>query len=58
MAEGFLDQLPSVGPGQDPAGIRTVDDQMGDPMCQGVGLPGARASDSADRFAAERATQP
>jgi hypothetical protein len=30
---------------QDTAGIGSVDDQMGDPMGHGVGLPGARAGD-------------
>ena len=30
---------------QDPAGIGPVDDQMGDPVGHGVGLPGARAGD-------------
>ena len=30
---------------QDPAGIGPVDDQMGNPVGHGVGLPGARAGD-------------
>ena len=34
---------------QDPAGIGTVDDQMGDAMGQGVGLPGTRAGDDQER---------
>jgi hypothetical protein len=34
---------------QYPAGIGTIDDQMGDPMCQRVGLSGTRASDDEER---------
>ena len=34
---------------QYPAGIGTVDDQMGDPVCQGVGLSGTRAGDDEER---------
>ena len=34
---------------QYPAGIGTVDDQMSDPVRQGVGLPGARAGDDEKR---------
>src|ERR1700726_3943136 len=34
---------------QYPAGISTVDDQMGDAVCQGVGLSGTRAGDDEER---------
>ena len=34
---------------QYPAGIGTVDDQMGDPVCQGVGLSGTRAGNDEQR---------
>jgi hypothetical protein len=36
---------------QYPAGIGTVDDQMGDPVGHGVGLPGTRAGDDQERCA-------
>ena len=36
---------------QDTAGIGTVDDQMGDPVGHGVGLPGTRAGDYQERGA-------
>jgi hypothetical protein len=36
---------------QDPAGIGTVDDQMGDPVGHGVGLPRTRAGDDQERCA-------
>ena len=35
---------------QDPAGIGPIDDQMGDPVGHGVGLPGARAGDDQERW--------
>jgi hypothetical protein len=34
---------------QYPAGIGTIDDQMGDPVCQGFGLSGTRAGDDEKR---------
>ena len=34
---------------QYPAGIGTIDDQMGHPVCQGVGLSGTRAGDDEER---------
>src|SRR4030095_2052668 len=36
---------------QYPAGVGTVDDQMGDPVSQGVGLSGTRARDNEQRHA-------
>jgi hypothetical protein len=36
---------------QDPAGIGTVDDQMGDPVSQGVSLPGTRTGNDQERCA-------
>jgi hypothetical protein len=35
---------------QDPAGIGSVDHEMGDPMRQSIGLPGARAGDNEERW--------